>query len=538
MFGLKSFVKLTAAVAAALLVVSCAEESKTSQASKGNMIPDNAVMAFKVDVNQLFGKALGEPGSEGYEVWEEGKNELTSTLKYFGEPGELAAQILKNPAASGVCVKEPLVLSFSADLENVSNDEVDADFYLVALLDNSNAFVKVVDAVMDFANEEADLSGTKEKLSGNYTYYHFISEDGASLDMGVSSSSAVLRFRLDTDESDTKDSLKKSMLELFAAGGPARSEGLADFYASDSDMSFWMDYGALMNVVMPALENEEPMLAMQVEDVMDIMKNASVVADLDFKKGKTVLDLKVYGSEEIRNYAKRFNTASSDKYFEYMPATSIVVGNAALKDFAGLVEEMCSMNKELKDALEYLTGEFDFDEELFEGFPGIVTFALDGKDIDTRDVPGFVLVAECERNVWEFAETYLAEYAELLGDDMYSIEDEVFVMYDNGAIFVVDAMTLNSDDSMSFADTKYADQIRKGGLVINLENLPDHVLDSCAEEVDYSMSGRELLEYVNSLIVTNSGDHMQASMTLNMGDKDHNLLEKLVLDVVCDVFVN
>ena len=42
------------------------------------------------------------------------------------------------------------------------------------------------------------------------------------------------------------------------------------------------------------------------------------------------------------------------------------------------------------------------------------------------------------------------------------------------------------------------------------------------------MTGRELLEYASSLVIVPSADFMGATITLNMGDQSHNLLEKAV----------
>ena len=80
-----------------------------------------------------------------------------------------------------------------------------------------------------------------------------------------------------------------------------------------------------------------------------------------------------------------------------------------------------------------------------------------------------------------------------------------------------------------------AQQIAKGGFVFNIEALPSHLLDSVAEEVDYYMTGRDLLEYLNAVVVTASDDFMASTITLNMGDKEHNMLEKVLEFVASQV---
>ena len=88
----------------------------------------------------------------------------------------------------------------------------------------------------------------------------------------------------------------------------------------------------------------------------------------------------------------------------------------------------------------------------------------------------------------------------------------------------------------SFLNSPHAKDIAKGGFVFDLAAFPEDILDSLAEEFDYEMSGSELLEYVSSVVVTVSDDHMTSTLAVNMDDKEHNLLEKLVLYVISSAF--
>mgnify|MGYP003305049382 FL=1 len=72
--------------------------------------------------------------------------------------------------------------------------------------------------------------------------------------------------------------------------------------------------------------------------------------------------------------------------------------------------------------------------------------------------------------------------------------------------------------------------------MVNLEVIPIELLDYLASEIDIFMDGEDLLGYVTSLVVDTSDDFMSATVTLNMGDKNHNLLEKLVLTAVQSAF--
>jgi hypothetical protein len=92
------------------------------------------------------------------------------------------------------------------------------------------------------------------------------------------------------------------------------------------------------------------------------------------------------------------------------------------------------------------------------------------------------------------------------------------------------AVSLGGTDS--FAETALAKEIQNGGVVMNLEALPIPVLDMFAKEIDANMSGEELLDFVSSVVVASYNDNMSAKLILNMGDKQHNFLEKLINEAV------
>ena len=536
MFDFKKIMKLTAIVAVAMTMASCA--GKKELASKGNMIPEGSVFAMKVDANQLWDKAMGEPGSPAHQLWGMAKMGLNMQLPEMGELGQKIREMVDDPATLGIAVDEPVVVSVNPTYVDVQREEFALEAYMVALLDNSEAFISVLDAAVAFVQEEEDFTVTKTVVSDNYTHYEFLVDEEGTLDLGVSDESVVLRLTYTTIPSTEPVDLKASLPTLFANGGPADSEGLEDFYASQADLATWMDMEPLLNMCLPILDMVEPGSSDQLKAYMPMYKGASFVADLTFKPGQTVLQFKVFGSEEMKAYAQKYNAVASDKYFKYLPASSVLVCNVALKDLAGLVKEMGAMNEQYAMVFNSLDEDFGFDEQLLAGLPGVITFALDGKDVDQREIPGFVAFAECDRNVWEFVEDYLAEVANYECADTYCIEGQMYIGYADGGMYIADASnyTMNNVKSYNFSDTKWADVIAKGGAVVDLEVLPASLLDSLASEVEYYMTGRELLEYVNSVVITSSDDHMQATLTLNMGDKEHNLLEKLVLEAVSNIF--
>jgi hypothetical protein len=138
------------------------------------------------------------------------------------------------------------------------------------------------------------------------------------------------------------------------------------------------------------------------------------------------------------------------------------------------------------------------------------------------------LMMECEENVWEYAQQFLDEYASYDGY-FYNIMDVCYVTYDGAAIRAFDAQTFkNGGSAGKFSRSPLAKDIAQGGFVLNLAALPYDVLDEVAEEIDHSMTGYELLEFIDSIVISSTPDQMTSTVTLNMGDKSENLLSKIL----------
>ena len=533
----KTFMKLSALAAVVLGMVACGGDGNggAKLATKDNMIPDDAVVAIKVMPEQLWEKAMGDPESKISRMVSRAKFNVDMSSASLGEFGELVSEVMNDPAALGVALDEPVVLSVSADLEKIAVEKASLDLCMVAVLDDQKSFVSFIDTAIEFVEENGVAEVTKSK-DGGYTHYKLFAENGVYVDLGVTSGTAIFRFSYDTI-SKSKN-LKKSMAKLFADGGPKNAAGLADFYAAKSDVAVWSDVAGVIETLMPAIEMSGEFDVKMLEEYMPMYEDASMVSTLDFYDGQTVVKIQSYGSEEMVARAMKYNEAASGKYFKFLPASSVFVANIAIKDFPGLVDELCKTNPDYKEALGYLEESLGIDEELLAGFPGLVTVALDGTGIGKREVPGFVLYMECGQNVWDFVSSYLEQVADLAGPNQYCINDVCYVTYNGSAIVLVEAETLRRNyagGTPSFASTPLAQQIAKGGFVFNIEALPSYLLDSVAENGDYYMTGGDLLEYLNSVVVTASDDFMASTITLNMGDKEHNMLEKVLEFVASQV---
>lgn len=521
MFNFKSMFKLAAAAAAAFVIASCSG-NKAVLATADNMVPGDAVFAIKVNADQIWNKALGEQGSMVRNAWNASKGMLAMQTAEFGEMGEVARQILNDPAALGVDLTQGVVVSVGGEITDIYAEEGVAQVYVVAMLDNSEAFLKVADAAVAVANAEGGLSAYKDVEESGYTHYVIMSEDGISMDLGVSAESAVFRFMY--NETVDAAALAQSLTAAFVQESAA-TEGLKAFHENNKDFVMWGDFEGVMTAYLPFIESLDPATASQLQTYMPMYEGGSFVSDLNFEAGKTVIGLHSYGSKELEAYVQKYNTASSDKFFSKLPESSFVVVNVAIKNFAGLVEELRTMSPEYAEVFAELEA-YGMDKEFFEGFPGIVTLAVDAKGLGETDLPGFAVFAECEENVYELAKSAVgAEF-----------EAYARLGYEDGYMYLVDPQTYAKGVASGFDKNELASAIKKGGAVIDFAAFPEFILDELAYETDLGLSGQELLEYISSVVIVHSSDFTSATVTVNMGDKQHNFLEKVVLEAVMSAF--
>ena len=494
-----------------------------------DMIPDNAVLAVKVMPGQLFDKTLGDPGSQGYELWEDFRDEIIAVLYSEDDMSGMLAGLIESPEFFGVSMDEPIVLSFAGNFDNVMRDEAAMEIFLTTRVADRGRFEAFVNMVL--ARIDSDEEVKKQVVNSTYTHYEIAKDnrDGVALDMALMGDIVVARFTADTI--DGISDLKTSMQSLFANYGPKKTEGLLDFYASQADMAVWIDLERGIDLVLPVLKAQDPTTAAQLEQFMPLYKGASFVTDLTFMDGKTVLEMRTFGSDALKANAVKYNTSSSDKFFNHLPYTSAVVVNVAIKDFPGLVDQLCATNADYAEAFEMLELYAGLDKSVYAGFPGVMTMALDGEGLDDRDIPGFALCMECKENVWDLIREYLGEIASKVGANKYSIQGEVYVSYNGDAVIMTDKNTERKirNGYRTFAEAPMAHVVRNSGMMIDLNNIPRNLISTALEEVGDVMTVNEFLEFISSASITVAPDFMTSTLTLNMNDKQHNLLEKLVL---------
>ena len=503
--------------------------------TKGNMIPDNAVVAVKVSADQIFNKALGNEMSPVRDYWNMLKSALSGQLSQFGEIGETAREYLKNPALFGIDIEEPVVLSASCDLQSFVEENPACEVYAVALLDDRDAFVNLTDILAAYAGGMLGAEITKEDLAPFYTYYELYKEDDIAVDLAVTAKAAVLRLKVDPTQRYAN--LKASMLNLFLNDGPAKTAGLNDFYAVPSDFAVWMNVDETIDSLMPLLAQEEPEAAAALLPYVKMYKGSSCLIDLNFMPGKTVLSTRVYGSDELKENMTRFVDVPSENYLMSMPATSAVVVNLALKNLDILVNELCAQNADMQVLFAELVEEYGFDKALLAGFPGTLTASAQPIIVNDEYDIAAKLCVECDSDVWGYAELYLDELGENVAPFEYQIDNQLYVRYKRDEAAEIEYnWYFPVVKEFSFAKTELATQIKNGGVVVNLAALPTDLLlalfEDLEEELGVTFTRQQILDFCSSIVYSLSDDFMGASVTFNMGDQQHNLLEKALLSIV------
>ena len=494
-----------------LEVPSQLEIASNSSASSVNLIPDNAIIALKVMPKQLFDKMLGDPNSALALQW----NELRFQL-------QMVAPAFSNPSKAGLNLDKPMIITLSGHIADVENEEAAIELCVIADLTDRDLFIKSFDDLIEMASDEAEIS--KDYTSSSYTHYVIASDEIHAFDLGVMSK--VLVARIKYDPAGNIGDLKKSMSQLFSNRGTEHAEGIQEFYSSGSDFAAWLDFGETMDFIMPLLNKAESVDLKALDQYMPMLETSSIVAGLDFQNGKTVFDVKLIGLDSVKEDINKYLTASSGRFLQYLPSSSVMVANIAFQNLDELVDRVCEENEELAEMFEALQENIGLDDEMLAGLPGEVILAIDGNGINERETPGLMAIMECDSNLWEFIEGYLEEYATYEAENTYMIQDAFYISYSpyENALLLIEANTYMG----GFAETAFAEEIKNGGFVFDMTQLPDDVLDSIAAGEMYYMTGRELLEYASSLVIVPSADFMGATITLNMGDQSHNLLEKAV----------
>lgn len=534
---INKLMKLTAIVAAVFMIAACGSENNNkaavTAASKDNMLPDNAVVALKVAPEQLLDNIVGTEGSDGYEKLER------ILHREMGSMAKTVMSYIDEPSKCGLSAKDPMYITMAGDFENLKSQKISLEFCLVAMVDDRDVLSTNIDLLIGLLEKEG-VKVAEEDITDTYTYYSAQIDEGIVCDLGLAEKSATLRLSMNTMP-DAPDA-KESMLQLFAEGGPKSPESIKALYESEGQIAMWMDVENILSMVEPLVsELSDYMDPAQFNEAIELYKDGgSMVLDINFKKGATTLISQLFGSDKLKNEANKYYAVSSDKYYDYLAGNPALALNINIKDLQGLlaalgsvVDEMVgetgrsSMSRDISDAIETLK-EFNIDGGQMTGALGF------GYDYAKGDyVPSLQFVMDCDEDTWESLSTAIIELNEdtySIGGNLIAIGDDLALEYmeDQNAAILVDQNTYVAGlGNGGFVYNDFAKTISHGGLVLDISAFPYELLNDLARNIDYSLSGYDLLEYVSSVVIASSEDQMSGSITLNSSDSRHTLLEKM-----------
>lgn len=503
---MKGFTKIsmlfTVAVTA-LLISSCAGEKETVKG--GILVPQDAQVAIKLDVMSVWEKAVDED------------NEMIQELLGMAEAFMDGVDI-KNDY--GLDIEKPVILSGVLDIEDESGD-----VYLSVSVSDKAKLVEAIDGLVDMA-AMMDVEIEKSSLAtGQDLYVVDYYELEYPVYVAVDKTSAVIYLSVDT-YNDGKDALEA----LYSQDSCPAYEGFDAFVKASDDLTLWVASDVFVDELMDVFY-EDPSMAELVENFMpdmDMFEGSSTLLGLNFYDGKTVLNYASYASEELAAYSGKFMGTASDKYFHLIPENACVAANIALANIGSAFDSIME-NEEIADAFDALSF-LGIDEDIFDELPGTITLAIAENALNSSSIPEFTLAVECGEKIYSILENFvLRTYATKEGD-AYNVLDICYVSYVDDAIVAMSptlwaASSEGEGLARNFKNNPISSEIESNGVMIDLDSVSE---DLMCEIIDDPYIDKDVITDFVSSIVFSTGKNLEGTLTLNMGDKEHNLLEKVV----------
>ena len=548
-----TFTKFFTVVAASVLLASCAEEEKVSLP----LAPEDAVFAAKVDVKSIYEKSLGDGSAASENIMQN----LQAALMQAGAPTpveNILKKALNNPmTAFGLNLNQPVLVSATMD---VASENVGVYFSLP--LSDKALFCMILDQVYAKASKSSEydseydyygrenLSPSKETLSGGTDFYFFGGAADNYACCAVAGNAAVVYV---SNQSLGKNGQagKAAIEKLLSQSGSCTGAGFDAFMASQDDLAIWYDVDSLLDMAMPMIKQEDMSLYAVLEMLKPYFEGVSVRGSLDFEKGKTVVGFSVDGPQQMKDMVAKYTAVPSDKFFSTLPASSVVAANIAIskKALSDTWTELLN-DPSIGAYLKQGAAQFGIGEEFISGLPGTITAGL---TVGADGNPVGALAIECDKYVYDTVMNLLEAHSgmvESTGLDTYMIYEEEYdydsynyyygysptpvktriasVVYVNGAAII-------TTDSMLGVQTGYRSAasrlISNGGFVLDVVNLPSDLMNELTKELSSELhmwiNPSMVLDWVSSVSLT-AKDGLNTELSVNMGDQQHNILQKLI----------
>ena len=490
---------------AMLSVVALASCSKG--VDMGKYIPNDAVMVFDVDMDELWDKADLD-NIDQISFVKLGRQELRSENPWAAD---LVDAILKDPTSTGLNLKRDIAAYFCYN--------GDIDGAILATMHNKKKFE-------EFLNDFAKQNELTVKFEDKAT---MVSEFNVENYVAFNGDVAMLLF--------SGNGMDK-MLTLKKGESLASDKRFREYWKNRSELSMWMGMKELMFIAGQNGEDVQGMLSqIYGEEYWKAIENASIAGNVVFDKGvmRMVFTYQGISSKIIDKYMQKFEGDLVDYMPEKTYATMAVAYN--LEETMKVLEA----NKEL---------DINLDEEAMEGvtvrdavsaFGGSMLFSLFDLQVDNGSVMPMMALALDIKDA-DIVKNLLAE-AELTAveENVYSLEGffnfPIYVALNKKAVFVT-----NSDAALEGfkkggnknAMKNVAKSVKAGNYIyadLDINHYPDGVKALIPENIVVLMS--KYFDYTEIKVNgTKSGewdlyikDKKQNSLLSTLHFVDDNLVE-------------
>lgn len=507
LFCKRNALSLLVALLAVVTLASCSKG-----VDMGKYIPNDAVMVFDVDMDELWDKADLD-NIDQISFVKLGRQELRSENPWAAD---LVDAILKDPTSTGLNLKRDIAAYFCYNS--------DIDGAVIATMHNKKKFEEFLN---DFAKQN-ELTVKFEDKDG-WRLATMVSEFNVENYVAFNGDVAMLLFSGNC--MDKRLTLKKD--ESLASDKRFR-----EYWKNRSELSMWMGMKELMSIAGQNGEDVQGMLSqIYGEEYWKAIENASIAGNVVFDKGvmRMVFTYQGISSKIIDKYMQKFEGDLVD----YMPE----------KTYAAI-----ALAYNLKETMKVLEAneEFDInlDEEAVDGvsvrdavsaFGGSMLFSLFDLQVDNGSVMPMMALALDIKDT-DIVKKLLAEAGlTAVEENVYSLEGffnfPIYVAMNKKAVFVT-----NSDAALEGfkkggnknAMKGIAKSVKAGNYVyadLDINHYPDGVKALIPENIVVLMS--KYFDYTEIKVNgTKSGewdlyikDKKQNSLLSTLHFVDDNLVE-------------
>lgn len=390
-----------------------------------NPLPEDAELAFKLSVQQLFDDA----SLYDNDCFLSFKSEMVESLESESaspEYIERMKEIFDDLSASGIDFRQPAVMAGS-----LGGD----DAVLICAIADYDKLCNLI----EMSKSELDADEEIKVM------------DADSCKYGVLGGTAFAFNHRSFVVSLTEDNTDR-VLSLIAQNKiMCEKGGFVDFLADPSQAVMWAEFKPLWKQISKDAPDEVKKFVTK-----DDLKVANIIMRLT-SDDDLVATLSINGLSKLDGLVARHLSRTDDKLFGHLPGNCIAAANLSISDIPGLIDAVQKgASKELEEVLSS-------QGISFSDITGDIAAAV--TDLNGADTPDMVLAVGASRKVYDLLE----QFSDFAG---------ISLSYSEGVITGV----TGGRTSGNFSASPLAGLVKNGGVAVDLQKLDVEAL--CMEELD------------------------------------------------------